>query len=298
MILSHDQTGDGAAVLLLHSGVCDRRMWDPQWKALADAGYRVVRADFRGHGETPADFTRPHEASDDVRALLDSLGIERAALVGSSFGGRVALETAARYPERVTALALLCPGLPGHEPSAALRAFGAEEDALLEAGDVEAAVALNVEYWLGPQATPETRAAVADMQRHAFEVQLAAWYAAQAAKAADRPADAGHEAGEAQPAAAAEAADQASDETEAEAAPDLSRITVPCLAVGGSQDVADFREIAARLPRILPHARHVELDGAGHLPSLELPTQTTGLLLDFLGSEDCRRRATTGAPRN
>ncbi|MET9064505.1 alpha/beta fold hydrolase [Streptosporangium sandarakinum] len=48
MTLSYDMAGDGPALVLLHSGVCDRRMWDPQWPALLDAGYQVVRCDFRG----------------------------------------------------------------------------------------------------------------------------------------------------------------------------------------------------------------------------------------------------------
>jgi pimeloyl-ACP methyl ester carboxylesterase len=80
-------------------------MWDPQWSLLIDAGYRVVRCDFRGHGQSPAP-TEPFNAADDVRVLLDSLGIGRAAIIGSSYGGRVAQEIAARWPERVSALVL------------------------------------------------------------------------------------------------------------------------------------------------------------------------------------------------
>ncbi|MFJ5552797.1 alpha/beta fold hydrolase [Streptomyces sp. NPDC093225] len=274
MILSHDQAGDGPTVLLLHSGVCDRRMWDAQRDDLIAAGYRVVRADFRGHGETPADFTRPRRPFEDVRDLLDHLGVERAVLVGSSFGGRVALETAARYPERVTALALLCPDVPGLEPGPALRAFGAKEDELLESGDVDGAVALNVDQWLGPEASDEVRTRVAEMQRHAFEVQLAAWALAQAAAAEEAGAAAP------EPAEGAEGAEQS--EEPAEPALDLSRIEAPCLVVGGAHDVAEFRTAAAGLPGVLPRARHVELAWAGHLPSLERPAETAELLLGFL----------------
>src|SRR5215207_6322075 len=101
VVLTHDVAGSGPAVVLLHSSVCDRRMWDPQWRTLLDAGYQVVRCDFRGHGQSPAP-TEPFNAADDVRELLDELGIERAAVVGASFGGRVAQEIAARWPARVT----------------------------------------------------------------------------------------------------------------------------------------------------------------------------------------------------
>ncbi|URN12321.1 alpha/beta hydrolase [Streptomyces radiopugnans] len=259
--LSHDTSGggpfgdgpsdDGTTLVLLHSSVCDRRMWDPQWAPLAGAGHRTVRCDFRGYGGTPA-ATAPHRDTDDVRALLDTLGIGRAALVASSYGGRVALEFAARWPDRVTAMALLCPGMPGHEPGPELAAFDAREEALFEAGDLAAAVELNVATWLGPDAGEAVREKVRRMQRHAFEVQTAAeerW-----GEIGELP----------------------------EPALDLSAITAPVLAVSGAHDLADFRTIAARLARLLPRARHLELPWAGHLPNLERPQETTALLTDFL----------------
>src|ERR1051326_877226 len=102
--LAYDDQGSGPATILLHSAVCDRRMWEPQWQALIDAGYRVVRCDFRGFGRTPL-TNRPHNDAEDVLDLLDALGIGRAALIASSYGGRVALEIAARRPDRVSAMA-------------------------------------------------------------------------------------------------------------------------------------------------------------------------------------------------
>lgn len=247
MTLAHDVAGAGPALVLLHAGACDRRMWDPQWAALVDAGYRVVRCDLRGFGESPAP-DRPYDNAGDVIDLLGSLGIGRAALVGSSYGGRVALETAARRPEMVTALALLCSDLPAHVPGDALRAFGRREDELITAGDVEGAVELNVETLLGPEADATVRERVRRMQRRAFEVQLAAPEEfAQVARVAD-----------------------------------LSLITAPCLAVSGGHDLPDFREIAAALPVRLDGARHVELPWAGHLPSLERPDAVTDLLKRFL----------------
>ncbi|GGT89775.1 MULTISPECIES: alpha/beta fold hydrolase [Streptomyces] len=258
MTLSHDLAGEGpSAVVLLHSGVCDRRMWDAQFAALAAAGHRVLRCDLRGFGETPVDA--PHTHSDDVVALLDTLEIDRAAVVGSSFGGAVALEIAARHPERVSALALLCPAVPDFEPSAELRAWGGREDALLEAGDIDGAVALNVDTWLGPEAGAEARERVRVMQRRAFEVQLAA-------PEEFRPLDPGVGAAE------------------------LAAIELPALVVSGAHDVPDFREMATRLAALLPDAQYVRLDWAGHLPALERPEETGKLLVEYLA-------AGPGAPR-
>ncbi|MCB5178925.1 alpha/beta fold hydrolase [Streptomyces antimicrobicus] len=139
MTLSHDVTGSGPALLLLHAAVCDRRMWEPQWRALARAGFRVVRPDFRGYGRTPA-ATGPYGDAEDVVELLDALGVARAAVVGSSYGGQVALELAARWPERVESLALLCSGAQGRDAGA---------DAVA---------------WLGPEASEVVRALVREMQ--------------------------------------------------------------------------------------------------------------------------------------
>ncbi len=252
-MLSYDQRGAGPIVLLLHSSVCDRRMWDPQVPPLV-AEHRVVRCDFRGFGSTPA-ADRPYRDVDDVIALLDHLGAERVAVVGASYGGKVAVELAALRPDRVAAVALLCPALPGGTPGADLVSFGEREDALLADGDIAGAVELNVRTWLGPEADAATRDAVRQMQRHAFEVQLAA------------------------------------DEVDvAEPACDLSRVDAPCLVLSGAHDLPHFRAIAAELPTRIAGARHLELPWAGHLPSLERPDQVSALLIEFLA--EVRRRAT------
>ncbi|GAA4199770.1 alpha/beta fold hydrolase [Actinocatenispora rupis] len=246
MTLTHDIAGTGPTVVLLHAGVCDRRMWDPQWQPLIDAGHRVVRCDFRGFGETPA-ATGPYRDDDDVHDLLDTLGLDRVTLVACSYGALIALLVAARWPDRVTDLVLLSPNRLGHEPGPELRAFGAREDELLEAGDIAGATELNVDMWLGPDADDTARQHVREQQRHAFEVQLAA------------------------------------DEYPSPDAPaDLARIRARSYLVSGAKDVSDFRQIAAELADLLPDATHVELPWAGHLPTMERPAEATDLILAAL----------------
>jgi 3-oxoadipate enol-lactonase len=70
-----------------------------------------------------------------------------AALVGSSYGGLVCLEAAARQPELVTDLVLLDAPLPDHEWSEEVTSYGDEEERLLEAGDLDAATELNLAFW-------------------------------------------------------------------------------------------------------------------------------------------------------
>jgi pimeloyl-ACP methyl ester carboxylesterase len=250
MTLSYDEAGTGPAVVLIHSTVCDRRMWDPQIPALTAAGYRAIRCDLRGYGESPMP-DGPHNNAQDVIDLLDGLGVDRAALVGSSGGGRVALEVAARWPDRVERLALLCTAVNGMEPGPDLSAFGDQEDALLEAGDVDGATDLNVRSWVGPEADDAVRDKVRMMQKNAFEVQLAA----------------------------TEEYEPIRVET------DLAAITAPSLLVSGGHDFADFRAIAESLAGQLPQGRHVDLAWAGHLPNMERPDEINALLIAFLNGE-------------
>ncbi|MFD4419915.1 alpha/beta fold hydrolase [Agromyces sp. NPDC058484] len=246
MTLAHDIAGDGPCVILLHSSVCDRRMWNPQWELLVDAGFRVIRPDFRGFGETPAP-TAGYDEARDIRDLLDVHGIERAALVGSSFGGRAAQEFAARWPSRATRLVLLCPATRLLEPTDDLRAFDAAEDALLEAGDIDGAVDLNVRTWVGPAADDSTRDSVTRMQRRAFEVQLAA------------------------PDVAADRGDF-----------DLRQVSAPTLIISGAHDLDGMQRVAEFLTERIPGAVHRRLDWAGHLPSVEDPARLSPLLLEVL----------------
>ena len=188
-------------------------------------------------------------------ALLDHLGTERVAIVGNSFGGKVAVEVALAAPERVAALALAAPALAGVEPSAELNAFDEAEDELLEAGKLEEAVELNLRTWLG-DTDPELRRSVGEMQRNAFEVVLAAFEK--------------------------EPPPGPAEWLEPPAAEQLGSLDVPTLVVVGDADLVDFLEIARRLAAEAPRARMAMLEGVKHLAGLERPDEFNELVLGFL----------------
>ena len=91
--------GSGPGIVLVHAGVADARMWDPQWTGLA-AGHRVVRYDTRGFGRTETDDVEFSNRADLV-AVMDTAGLASAVLVGSSRGGSIVLDTALEFPGRV-----------------------------------------------------------------------------------------------------------------------------------------------------------------------------------------------------
>jgi pimeloyl-ACP methyl ester carboxylesterase len=206
----------------------------------------VVRVDFQGHGQSPAPVVEYDNAA-DVIAVLDHLGLDRVAVVGASFGGSVGQEVAARWPDRVATLVLLCTAKRGHPPTKDIEAFGHREDELLARGALDEAVALNVRTFLGPAASDNAKALVADMQRRVFDIQLAG------------------------PDVPASTVDH-----------DLAGISARTLVVSGGHDVDYFVEIAQVVAGQIPGATWTHLDWAGHLPSIEDPDRLNPLLLDFL----------------
>ena len=236
--------GDGPALVLVHAGVADARMWEPLLPALA-ASHRVIRYDMRGFGRTRSQRGTFAPAR-DLAQLLDAVGVAQAHVVGASFGGLVALELAVTEPARVASLVLLAPALPDIEPSPQLLAFAEAEEQAIAVGRIDDAVEINVRTWASAS-TPETRSLVAEMQRTAFELQLR------------------------------EGAEF--EDLEPPVSERLSTIGAPTRIAVGDRDVPDFPQNAERLERELPHATLQRIADAGHLLALDQPEAVAQLIL-------------------
>jgi len=251
----HDIHGHGPVVVLVHAGIADSRMWEPQVRSFSDS-HTVVRLDLPGFGNSPIE-TNPVNYRGAVAEVLDAAGVERAAIVGTSFGGMVALDFALDSPERVSALVLVGAGTDDHDYSEEMQAFDEAEEAALERGDLEAAVNANLEFWLaGPRRTlddvdPKVSELVAEMQRRAF---------AQAE---------GHD-------------DLRALRLDPPASQRLGEVRIPTLVVTGDEDVEDILVMGDRLARDIPGAERATIAGAAHLPNLEQPEKFDGLVLGFL----------------
>lgn len=239
---------DSATVVLVHAGVCDRRMWQPQWDALT-ARSRTVRVDLRGFGESSLRPTRPFAHQSDLAAVLDELDAGRSHLVGCSLGAGIVAEVALARPDLVASLLLVGPaGALLAEPTDDLRQFWRDEGDALERGDLDAAVEVNLRTWVdGPnrrstEVDPAVRATVGQMQRQAFEI-TADW----------------------------DDLDDLEVGLEPPVVDRLESIEAPTLILAGDGDLpivlATARLLAARIPR----AELVVWPVVGHLPSLERP---------------------------
>lgn len=257
--IAYDRAGPRGdlPVFLIHAGVADRRMWDPQWPALT-AKRDVVRLDLRGFGQS-ADRPRGKLSPvDDVLDTLAELDIERCHLVGASLGAGVAVELTVTRPEKVHSLFLSEPaGSLIAEVTPDLRAFIEAERSALARHDIDDAVEANLAWWVdGPardtdDVNPAIRDQVRQMQRRAFEV-TAGW----------------------------------DDVEEAELDPPaldrLADIRVPTLALVGALDLDAIHDTARRVTDGIRGARLVRWPDTAHLPSMERPDDFLALLHGWL----------------
>ena len=153
--LYYEVAGEGYPLLLLHAGIADSRMWDDQFSVFAQH-YRTIRYDLRGFGQTRWDAGTFATYEDPV-ALFRALDVQKAHVIGVSYGSKIALDFTLAHPELVASLVLVAPSVGGVEPSEQIRRFAQEEDALFEQGDLAGATELNLRMWVdGPQRTPRS----------------------------------------------------------------------------------------------------------------------------------------------
>ncbi|MBO1330657.1 alpha/beta fold hydrolase [Streptomyces sp. VRA16 Mangrove soil] len=246
---------DGLPVVLVHGHPFNRSLWAPQAEALAAAGYRVLTPDLRGYGESGITEGQVllSRFADDVLALLDHVGVERAVVGGVSMGGQIAMEFHLRHPGRTAALVLSDTSAPAEtEDGKAFRNRLA--DRLLAEGMSGYAhevidkmlAAYNV------TALPDVAAAVLAMMRGTDPRGAAAALRGRA----ERP-----------------------DYRES-----LAAARVPALVVVGADDVYTPVAEAESIAKLIPDADLAVIDGAGHLPGAEQPDRFNAVLLAFLRS--------------
>jgi pimeloyl-ACP methyl ester carboxylesterase len=253
-----DGNATDPAILLLHAAVADLRAWDDVVPPLVDAGYRVVRYDARGFGATTTDDVDYSDRADAL-AVLDALGIDRAAFVGNSRGGQIAFDTAIESPERVVAVVGVGAGLGGFEgePTPEEIAVFEEGEALESAEeiDVDALVDLETRVWFDGIGQPETRVSAPIRER--FRAMDAAIYAP--ARVTGRPI-----------------------RLEPPAGARLTDLRCPVLAIAGAFDVSDVAQAARHLEANASDARALIMPGVAHMIGMEAPAELAALIVDFL----------------
>ncbi len=257
--IAYDREGpqDRLPVVLVHAGIADRRMWQPQWRALT-AERDTVRLDLRGFGESRQPPPEALSPMDDLADTLTELDITRCHLVGASYGAGVAVELALTRPAQVESLFLSAPGgALITEATPHLQKFFEAERSALAADDPDAAVEANLRWWVdGPyraeDAVPQdVRRQVAAMQRRAFEIS-GSW-----GEVPER-------------------------ELDPPAADRLAEVAARTLVLAGALDLDAIADTAARICDRIPDVRRVDWPDTAHLPSMERPADFIALLRDWL----------------
>ncbi|MCJ7711396.1 MAG: alpha/beta fold hydrolase, partial [Chloroflexi bacterium] len=236
--------GEGTGVVLVHAGIADARMWDPQRDVLA-ARHRVVRYDTRGFGRSEtADVSFTDRA--DLIAVMDAAGLDRAVAVGCSRGGSIALDAAIEFPDRFTGLVWVCSGVGGLETTATPleTEMNALDEELYEASDWPAVADLDVARWVDGPGQPAGRApeAVRAFVRQMDLETLVAEKPGGRPIALDPP-----------------------------AVGRLTEVAVPMIAIVGLLDDSSSVQAAGVLVAAVAGARRIDVPGVAHLPNLERP---------------------------
>ena len=254
--LYFETSGEGPALVFIHAGVADHRMWDPQVEPFSSR-FKVVRYDLRGFGKS----TMPEESfalRDDLLAVLQHLRISQAALVGCSMGGATAIDFALEHPEMVTALVPVGAGVSGMGRLVA-PIDGHDEVDARSGAEGRRSRGIRVERTIlidGPgrdpsRVDPKYRERAFQLYKENFSLEFFK---------------------------------RSENRLTPPAIARLKEIKCPTMVVIGDSDAQDLRKVAQHLAREIPGASMTTIENAAHLPSLEHPTQFNQLLNTFLAS--------------
>ncbi|MEW5917050.1 MAG: alpha/beta hydrolase [Gemmatimonadota bacterium] len=252
--IRYEVVGEGPAIVFVHGWAQDLNIWDEQARVFA-RDYRVIRFDRRGYGESTG-FADPSADPADLLALLDTLGVQTAHIVGLSAGARTALDFAAAYPARVSAIVYYggapVPGFPGMPNEMSAQSMFGELARAHGVDSVRRLVVASPLFW-----DPPNRPDLVELK-----VRMMAKYAGR---------------------------DLLDPRPESGRVPRvqwgrLAELRVPTLIVNGDHDFPNILVAADSMARKMPNARRVVIADGGHGAHFAQPQQFNTALRSFFKS--------------
>ena len=243
------EAGTGQAIVFLHAGIADQRMWQHQLEHFRSKS-RVLAFDRRGFGGSqPTD--EEYSDTNDLGQLLDELGIDKAHFVGCSQGGAIAIDFTLQYPQRVLSLILVASAVAGFEyKEESPHVFSRITDAW-QAGDLETVNHLEIDYWVKGYGRDDVNP---DVRQLAFEMNAIALGFPEPRAQIPMP----------------------------HAIERLGEIDSPCLLIIGANDVPETHATMGFLHDKISSAQLVTMNDAAHLPNMEHPAEFNDILSLFL----------------
>jgi esterase len=222
--------------------------------------YRLIAPDIRGRGDSqwgPVEQYNTTVYTDDISRMIDTIGVERLSLLGTSMGGRVAIAYAASYPQRVERLVLNDSG-PDLEPEAAERIDRMVREAPPTFADIDQAVAYYRGYGLGASDENQLRESFRWLLKPTSDGQLT-WKMDPMLRRLPSPLS-----------------------TIRSYWPEFERLQIPVFVLRGALSNILSPSMAARIAKVGRDVRIVEIPNSGHAPSLVEPESLAALRM-FLG---------------
>ena len=246
----YETCGKGAqAVVLIHDGVINSASFDDMWPVLCK-DFRVLRYDRRGYGRSPA-AKAPYSPQEDLAAVMRAANFEHASLAGFSFGGGLALSYALDHPDQVDRLILSGAALNGFKVSKNFSSRITKVMLPMVIGKMDAVIAnASKETWIMAPGNDAARAKITALikaspqdLRHQMKDPIRSW-----------PSD----------------------------LPRMPGLKIPTLIMTGDHDIADNQAQAGAAQVLIPGARRIVIEDAGHLMQLEHPREVAELIADFV----------------
>ena len=250
--LAYTDDGVGPAIIAIHAWGASKNVWQPQVVDFSRA-HRLIAIDIRGNGDSArppgAHLYSPMMVADDVRALMDALGIDRAILMGQSMGTFVSQFVYHSDPQRVRAL-VLTGALSGSPPKGRIAGMWVEDLVRdIEANGIKSYLDRNVQHFFAPGCDPALIHA-ATVAAYKFDQQAAIAYARSVVGLSIRDR--------------------------------LGEIKIPTLIIDGSEDGRTPIEEGEFMNRHIPDAWLKLIKGAGHLVNVEQPQAFNRAVLGFI----------------
>lgn len=248
----YEVAGSGPPLVFVHGYTLDRRMWDDQFELFATR-HRTVRYDLRGFGRSDVPTAAPFSNHEDLRRLLDVLGIEGAHVCGLSMGGGVTIDFALEHPERVLSVIVIGSALGGFGDG--FGSMTAAVSAMQEAGS-RGDLAEAKRIWIeSPLFVPANRDPAVTRRLAEMVGDWSGWQMTNQPNHVDP------------------------DPLPAER---LDALSSPALVINGELDNEVMLSAAAEIEAKAPNARRVVVPGAGHLTNMEAPEAIDDLIAAFL----------------
>ena len=237
--LYYEMAGEGETIVLVHGFTLNLTMWDDQFKEFSQY-YKVIRYDVRGFGNSSTPIEgKPYSHYDDLKSLLDHLGIREAHIVGLSMGGSIAIGFTLDYPEYVSSLITVDSTLDGFDYSRTFLAWYISLFTIAKEKGVEAALEAFIN---GPLFEATMRNALAGDRMRQMVRAYSGWRFLH-------------------------------DDPEIEPVPSLHirlhEINCPTLAIVGEYDLPDFHSIADKIDEKVPNSKKLIIPGVGHMSNME-----------------------------